>query len=140
VEGIQKQQPEDLELPKGHGELILVVDDELALREINKTSLETYNYKVLTASDGIDALALYAQHKAEISVVLMDMMMPSLDGPTTIRMLQKMNPQLKIVAVSGLATNEKIAQAAGIGVKAFLSKPYTAQELLKTLHSVLNPK
>jgi hypothetical protein len=70
----------------------------------------------------------------------MDMMMPSLDGPTTIRMLQKMNPQLKIVAVSGLAINEKVAEAAGVGVKAFLSKPYTAPELLKTLSSVLSAK
>ena len=140
VEGIQKQQAEDLELPEGHEELILVVDDEAAIREITKTSFLNYNYKVLVANDGIEALALYAQHKAEISVVLMDMMMPNMDGPTTIRMLQKMNPQIKIVAVSGLASNEKIAEAAGVGVKAFLSKPYSAQELLKTLSVVLKAK
>ena len=135
VEGIQKQPAEELELPKGHEELILVVDDEAAIREITKTSLLTYNYKVLVASDGIEALALYAQHKAEISVVLMDMMMPNMDGPTAIRMLQKMNPQIKIVAVSGLASNEKIAEAAGIGVKAFLSKPCTVKELLQIINT-----
>ncbi|WP_238360588.1 GAF domain-containing hybrid sensor histidine kinase/response regulator [Iningainema tapete] len=138
VEGSQQQQAEDLELPKGHGELILVVDDELSIREITKISLLINNYQVLTASDGIEAIALYAQHKAKISLVLMDMMMPEMDGQTTIRTLQKINPQIKIIATSGLASNDRIAQAAGVGVKAFLSKPYTAPELLKTLSSVLN--
>ena len=136
VEGTQMQQAEDLELPKGHGELILVVDDELAIRKITQTSLETYNYKVLTASDGIEAIALYAQHKNEISTVLMDMMMPSMDGPTAIRILKKMNPQVKIIAVSGLASSDKVAVAMDTGVKAFLAKPYTARELLNTINAV----
>ena len=140
VEGNQTQQAEDLELPKGHEELILVVDDELAIREITKISLETYNYKVLTASDGIEATTLYAQQKNNISVVLMDMMMPSMDGATTIRILQKMNQQIKIIAASGLVSSERVSVAMGTGVKAFLSKPYTSQELLKTLHSVLIAK
>ena len=139
AEGNQTQQAE-LELPKGNEELILVVDDELAIREITKISLETYNYKVLTASDGIEATALYAQQKNNISVVLMDMMMPSMDGATTIRILQKMNQEIKIIAVSGLVSSDRVSVAMGTGVKAFLSKPYTAQELLETLHSVLNAK
>jgi len=58
------------------------------------------------------------QHKDEISVVLTDMMMPSMDGSTTIRTLQKMNPQIKIIAASGLASNDKVAEAAGLGIKA----------------------
>ncbi len=128
----------NLELPKGQGELILVVDDELAIREITKASLETYNYQVVTANDGIEAIALYAEHKNEISVVLTDMMMPSMDGQITIRTLQKINPQVKIIAMSGLESNGMIAQSAGNSVKAFLSKPYTANELLKTIHEVLS--
>jgi PAS domain S-box-containing protein len=136
VEGTETQQAEDLELPTGHGELILVVDDELVIREVTKTTLETYKYKALTASDGIEAIALYVQHKNEISVVLMDMMMPTMDGPTAIRMLKKINPQVKIVAVSGLASSDKVAAAMKTGVKAFLSKPYTVQELLNTIESV----
>lgn len=107
---------------------------------IIKTSLETYNYKVLTASDGIKVFALYAQHKNEISAVVMDMVIPELDGPTTIRTLQKIDPQIKIIATSGLPSNDKVPEASGVGVKAFLSKPYTAQELLKTLHSALIAK
>jgi hypothetical protein len=121
-------------LPGGKGELILVVDDEAAIREITKESLETYAYKVLTASDGIEAIALYAQHRQEIAVVLIDMMMPSMDGPTTIRLLQKMNPKVKIIAVSGLSSNYQFVRGEVIGIKAFLAKPYTAKELLKTIH------
>jgi PAS domain S-box-containing protein len=137
TEGAQQQQAEDMELPKGNGELILVVDDELSIREITEILLEVNNYKVLTATDGIEAIALYAQHKADISVVLMDMMMPEMDGLTTIQTLGKINPYLKIIATSGLTSNDKMAEAACAGVKAFLSKPYTALELLTTLSSVL---
>ncbi len=122
---------------KGNGELILVVDDELFIREITKTSLETSNYQVLTASDGIEALALYVQHKNEISVVLMDMMMPEMDGITAIRLLKQVDPLVSIVAISGLTENSQADVAMDIGVQAFLSKPYTLQDLLKTLHSVI---
>ena len=135
----EKLPVEDSELPKGHGELILVVDDEVAIRDVTKTSLETYNYKALTASDGIEAVALYAEFRDEISVVLTDMMMPSMDGPTTIRTLQKINPQVKIIAVSGLASSDKLTKAASTGVNTFLSKPYTTKELLKTINGVLYP-
>ncbi len=140
VQETEAQQPENLALPLGNGELILVVDDEVTIREITKTSLENYNYKVITASDGLDAIALYAQHKDEISVVLMDMVMPSMDGSKTILVLKKINPLVNIIAVSGLASSDKVSVAMDTGVKAFLSKPYTAQQLLESLHSVLRAK
>lgn len=126
----------DKDLLTGNGELILIVDDETAIREITKLSLETYNYRVLTASDGVEALAIYAQYQKEIDLVLLDMMMPAMDGSLTIRTLQKINPSIKIIAISGLISNEKVAESSGNGVKAFLSKPCTAKELLKAIHSV----
>ncbi|BCX06951.1 MAG: histidine kinase [Fischerella sp.] len=140
-----QQTPESLEepekeLPTGNGELILVVDDEDSIRDITKTSLETHNYKAITASDGIEAIALYAEHRDEISVVLTDMLMPSMDGLTTIRTLKKINPNVKIIAVSGLASTEKVNAAADIGVKAFLSKPFTAKQLLQTIGVVKSGK
>ncbi len=128
--------PPDLKLFTGSGELVLVVDDEPAIREITRSTLEAYNYQVVTASDGVEALAVYAQHQAEISVVVLDMMMPAMDGAMAIRTLQKMNPRVKIIAISGLVSNQKVAEAAGIGVKAFLSKPCTAKELLSTINVV----
>jgi two-component system cell cycle sensor histidine kinase/response regulator CckA len=125
-------------LPQGNRELILVVDDEVAIRDITKTSLESHNYQAITASDGIEAIALYAEHRDEISLVLTDMAMPAMDGMTTIRTLQKINPKVKIIAISGLATTEKVNAAYEIGIKAFLAKPYTANQLLQTISIVKN--
>ncbi|MDJ0688451.1 MAG: PAS domain S-box protein [Xenococcaceae cyanobacterium MO_188.B32] len=125
------------EFPRGNGELILVVDDEAPIRSLGKTILETYNYRVLTASDGIEAIALYSQHQDEIEVVLMDIMMPFMDGRVAIRTLQKIKPQVKIIAVSGLVTRE-IGTELKDGCLTFLAKPYTTEALLTTIHKVIN--
>ena len=125
------------DLPLGHGELILVVDDEQSIREITRGTLETFGYRVLTASDGTEALALYADKKNEIAIVLTDMVMPFMDGPSTIRALQRMNPQVRIIAASGLGTGYRTGEGALEGVSVFLNKPYTAERLLKTLADVL---
>ncbi|HEX6625463.1 MAG TPA: response regulator, partial [Pyrinomonadaceae bacterium] len=126
-----------LDLPEGRGELVLVVDDEEAIRQITKGTLETFNYRVLVASDGTEAVALYAQHREEVAVVLTDMMMPYMDGPATIRALQKMNPRVRVIAASGLSVGDKAAEAAAVGAHAFLAKPYTAEKLLKALAEIL---
>ncbi|AFY34014.1 PAS domain S-box protein [Calothrix sp. PCC 7507] len=126
----------EIEPHKGDGELILVVDDEAVIREITKASLETYNYQVLTANNGVEAVAIYAQYQQKISVVLLDMMMPTMDGAIAIRTLQKINPHVKIIAISGLLSSQNIAEVAGMGVKAFLAKPCTAQELLQTIGAI----
>jgi PAS domain S-box-containing protein len=124
------------ELPSGNGETILVVDDEDSIRDITKTSLENYNYEVVTASDGIEAIALYAEHRNKISIVLTDMAMPLMDGLTTIRTLKKIDPDVKVIAVSGLAYTEKVNSVHSIGVRAFLAKPFTARQLLQTINTV----
>jgi len=127
------------DFPLGKGELILVIDDEEPIREITCGTLETFGYRALKASDGTEALALYAEHGHEIAVVLTDMIMPFMDGPTTIRALQKMNPQVKIIAASGLTAGHKAGEDSLEGVKIFLGKPYTAEKLLKALAYVLKP-
>ncbi|AFY48515.1 PAS domain S-box [Nostoc sp. PCC 7524] len=138
VEKMGIQPTENLELPNGNNELILVVDDEVAIQEITKTSLEDSNYRTIKAGDGIEAISLYAQHQDEISMVIMDMMMPSMDGLTTIRILQQMNPNIKILAISGIATNSQLIEATDAGVSAFLRKPYTLSELLHTMNEILS--
>ncbi|MEH2023612.1 hybrid sensor histidine kinase/response regulator [Nostoc sp.] len=138
VEGMETLSPEDMPPQTGHGELILVVDDEVAIQEITITSLEAHNYKILVASDGIEAIALYAKNRDTISAVLMDIMLPSLDGLTAIRTLQKINPQVRIIASSGLMSDNKLSAVAAIGVNTFLSKPYTVNELLLSLQKVLS--
>ncbi len=132
------QPEENQEIPTGDGEGILVVDDESAIREITTTSLENHNYKAITASDGIEAVAVYAEHKNKIKAAIIDMMMPNMDGATTISTLKKMNPLLRIIAVSGQATSEQVSLNKTYSHAAFLPKPYTTQELLQTLHKVIS--
>ncbi|MEH1864348.1 MAG: PAS domain S-box protein [Nostoc sp.] len=136
VEATQAFKIEELDVVPGEGEVILVVDDEAQIREIAAIILENYNYRILAASNGIEAIALYAQYKHEINAVLMDIMMPEMDGITAIRTLQKMNNQVKIIACSGLNSMEVLAEAFDANVKAVLSKPYTAKDLLKSLHNL----
>jgi two-component system, cell cycle sensor histidine kinase and response regulator CckA len=120
----------------GSGELILVVDDEAPIREITQSTLEACNYRVLTASDGVEAVTIYSKHQDEISLVLLDMMMPAMDGAIAIRTLQKINPQVKIIAISGLLSSHKVSCPQKMGVEAFISKPCTAKELLQTISSL----
>ncbi|MCI0490870.1 MAG: PAS domain S-box protein [Blastocatellia bacterium] len=126
------------EIPRGRGEMVLVVDDEAAIREVAKETLEAQGYRAMTAGDGTEAVALYAQHKDDVEVVVTDMGMPHMDGATTIRILQKMNPTIRIIATSGLKSEGKIHEVASLGVKTFLSKPYTAEKLLHALSDVLD--
>ena len=127
------------DLPTGHGEMVLVVDDEASIRQIARQTLEAFGYRTLLAADGEQAVSLYSLHQAEISLVLTDMMMPEMNGSATIELLMKINPAVRIIATSGIATNRELAELAGPGVKDFLQKPYTAETLLKCLHHVLNP-
>ncbi|TVQ09599.1 MAG: response regulator [Leptolyngbya sp. DLM2.Bin27] len=128
----------DLEVLVGDHQLILVVDDEVNVREVTKASLETYRYRALTASDGVEAIALYAQQQSDIGLVIVDMMMPAMDGTTTIRILQKLNPQVKIIAVSGLPhSGGEASPVAPVGIQGFLPKPYTVEELVKAVHDAL---
>lgn len=137
VKDTEIKRSEELEFLIGDNQLILVVDDEVLIQQVTKTSLEDHNYRTLLASDGIEAIALYADYKDDISVVLMDIMMPSLDGLTAIRTLHKLNPEIKVIATSGLASKNQITKEIDIGVQAFLPKPYTVKELLNTLHRVI---
>jgi CheY-like chemotaxis protein len=129
---------DELQMSLGNGEFILVVDDEPFVRDLVKASLEECNYKVLIAEDSIDAFSLYVQYTNEISVVLMDIQMPSIDGFKAIRILQQINPRVKIIAMSGLASNHNLLKVSNIRVQAFLAKPYTINELLGTVKGVLD--
>jgi PAS domain S-box-containing protein len=136
--GARNDPAELVSLPRGNGETVLVVDDEASILTITSQTLQAFGYRVLTATDGADAVAIYAQHRREIAVVLTDMMMPVMDGPAMIHALMRINPAIKIVAASGLNANGNAAKMLGAGVKHFLTKPYTAGTLLKTMRAILN--
>jgi PAS domain S-box-containing protein len=133
-----KGEPDEMaELPRGNGELILVVDDESAVREITRQTLEAFGYRVVLASDGTEAVGIYAKKKAEIAVVLTDLMMPVMDGPTTVQVLRKLNPRIRVITASGLNANRHIEKLANAETRHFLLKPYTAETLLKKVKEVL---
>ncbi|MDB4906177.1 MAG: sensory box protein [Gemmatimonadetes bacterium] len=122
---------------RGNGALVLVVDDEEAIRTITRATLERFGYRTMLASNGAEAIAKYAQHRAEIAVVLTDMAMPVMDGPATIVALKSIDPRVKIIASSGFASNASILGAVDAGVTDFIPKPYTAETMLAMLDRVL---
>jgi PAS domain S-box-containing protein len=134
----KKNMTQAISLPRGNGETVLVVDDEASILIITNQTLQAFGYRVLTATDGAEAVAVYAQHKNEIAVVLTDMMMPIMDGASVIRALMKINPAVKIIAASGLTTNEGVPKDAGAHVNHILTKPYTAGTLLKAIRAILD--
>jgi PAS domain S-box-containing protein len=125
-------------LPLGHGELILVVDDEEGIRETAQKALERFGYRVITAVNGAEGVSTYVQNKDQIAVVLTDMSMPVMDGPAMIVALKSIDPSVRIIGSSGLAANGDVAKALGAGVDFFVPKPYTADALLATLKQVLD--
>jgi CheY-like chemotaxis protein len=129
---------QQISVPRGKGETVLVVDDETSILTITGQTLRAFGYQVLTATDGAEAVAAYAENKTEIAVVLTDMSMPIMDGVALIRALTKINPAIKIIAASGLHANGDAAKASSAGVKHFLTKPYTAGTLLKMMRSLLD--
>lgn len=121
----------------GDGELILVVDDEESIREITKVTLEANGYSAITAVDGTEAITAFATHGNKIALVITDMMMPYMDGTATIRALQKMNPDVKIIAVSGLKQDGQIIHQDNV---TFLNKPYTSEKLIFLIGERLQEK
>jgi PAS domain S-box-containing protein len=126
------------QMPAGQGELILVVDDEAAIREMNRAALEAYGYRVLTAEHGAAAIALYAQYQTQVQLVLTDIQMPELGGIAMIGVLRKLNPQLRVICCSGsgeMAQNDELLQ---LGVQRILTKPLNVETLLQTVAQVLS--
>ena len=136
----RKEQLEEASPPRGNGETVLLVDDEASIRTVTGQTLLAFGYHVITASDGAEALALYAKYQEEIALVLTDMRMPVLAGSPMIQALLRINPALKIIAASGLDTTGSLPSYTGAGVQHFLMKPYTAETLLKTIRAALDEK
>jgi len=124
--------------PVGNGEWILIAEDESAVRKITETMLKRNGYNVLSATDGVDALSIYAERRHDIRIVITDVMMPLLDGTKLTRALRKMNNDVAIIAATGQADEFRQAELRQLGVKIVLIKPYRTDKLLNALHETLN--
>ncbi len=123
--------------PVGNGETILIVDDESAIRDIAKLALEAHGYRVIVARDGAEGVAMYARHSDEIRLVISDMEMPVLNGDAMMRFLERIDPQIRVISSSGLASN---APSTVTPFRAVLPKPYTIEQLLRTVHQAILPQ
>ena len=125
-------------VPDGEGQRILLVDDEVGLRMVTQRVLETHGYIVHAAGNGAEAARILRQRGGDIALVVTDVMMPVMDGPALVDLLSDLNPDLPVIAVSGLVTKESVVADEAAQVKAFLAKPYRANTLLRTVHEVLS--
>jgi two-component system cell cycle sensor histidine kinase/response regulator CckA len=131
------QETQNVGFPHGNGETILIIDDESSVLVVTSQTLLAFGYQVLTVSNGTEAVTIYTQQQKEIAAVITDMSMPIMDGLSTIHALKSIDPKAKIIAASGLHTDESMAKATGAGIKYFLNKPCTTGNLLETLRKIL---
>lgn len=118
-------------LSDGNGALVLIVDDDEAVQLGTQVLLESHHYRTLVASHGTEAIGLYREQQADIKAVILDIMMPDMSGIILIERLRSINPQVKILAMSGLSVNQKSALDAGATI--FLAKPYASETLLEVV-------
>lgn len=125
-------------LQRGTGELILVADDEIHVRDVTAATLARFGYRVLLAGDGTEAVALFAPRSSEIALVITDLGMPNLDGAAFAGIVRHLNPAVKILAISGhhsggQAEPENFADA-------FLQKPFRADALLGAVYELIEAR
>jgi PAS domain S-box-containing protein len=126
-------------LPRGQGELLLLVDDEAGNRDVTQTTLARYGYRVLVAANGPDAVALFIPRAEEIRLVITDLNMPNIGGAALTRILRQSKPSLKVLAISGLAgrpdnaTDQPEDLADG-----YLAKPFKPEALLRKVFELLS--
>jgi CheY-like chemotaxis protein len=130
---------EPLPVVGGKGEIVLVVDDEAAIREALVRTLEANGYRCFTAEDGSDALALYFLRREEIAVVISDLAMAQMDGIQLVKSLRRINPSARVIVSSGHMQKENQDVLQSLGVKVFLDKPYSADKLLRAIYGILHP-
>lgn len=116
------------------GGTVLIIDDESVIRRATQMILEQFGYTTFTASTGAEGIEIYKHHKEDISLVLLDMVMPILDGKDVLRELRCINSEVKVIATSGFSQNSMITS----NVAAFLKKPYRQRELLQTVDRVIS--
>ena len=138
-DAVELQSDETLELLDGNGELILTVDDEPGIIEVIRRILENRNYRILSANDGPEALAMIAEQK-DIAAVLTDISMPYMDGVALVRSIKKMRPGMVFIASSGQGEETRVLELESLRVKNFLTKPYNTKKLLQTLREALTGK
>jgi len=135
----EKEKEDVPELSKGT-ETILVIDDEKMVIDVTREILEVLGYDVIMATSGDEAVDIYRRNKSEISLVVLDMIMPGMSGGETFDALKQINPLVKVILSSGYSLNNKVSEILQRGCLAFLQKPFSIQELSRVIRKTLAEK
>jgi two-component system cell cycle sensor histidine kinase/response regulator CckA len=119
---------------------LLIVDDEVSIREIIVLVLEQAGYRCLQAENGQEALEIFRQHQSELGGIITDVNMPELNGISLVREIRNIAPDFKIILSSGSLGVAEKRIAADLGVSAFIAKPWNAKQLLSCVTSTFESK
>lgn len=119
---------------------VLVIDDEPAVRRVTRAILERLGFDVLEAVDGVVALETFVREREHIRLALLDLTMPRMDGEETFRRLRQLDPDVRVVLMSGYNSQNVTTQFAGKGLAGFVQKPFRADELEVQVRAVLEPR
>jgi CheY-like chemotaxis protein len=114
---------------------ILIVEDELLLLDLLKEMLEGEGYRVITATDGVEAVNLYRAEQEKVSLVLSDMGLPNMGGWEVLRQLKEINPTVKVILSSGFMDTKVRQDMLKSGAKDFIQKPYTPDKVIQQIRT-----
>jgi len=137
--GLGPVSEEPSEQHRGEG-VVLVIDDEEMILSTTARMLGFLGYRVLQASDGEEGIRAFEAHRAEIRLVLLDMVMPGITGRETFRRLRLLDPKLRVIAASGFTNEQSLNEMLGEGLAGFLHKPYGMKALADALRAALQPE
>ncbi len=129
---------ETREMPAFGTETILLVDDDNRIRDVARAMIEMGGYKVIAASSGEEALEMYAHHKSEIPLVILDLIMPGMGGKKCLEELLRIDPDARVLFASGYSSNGLTVGETGTGARGFIRKPYDAKDILAAIRKVLD--
>ena len=135
---LEEDSEQESTVPQGGSETILLVDDEEFLCDIGSQILTRAGYTVLTATNGRDALDLYRNQRSDISLVILDLIMPEMGGKECFQELVNINPQVKVILSSGFLSDGTTEEARVLGVRGLVEKPYNMRQLLGMVREVLD--
>jgi len=125
---------------EGHGETVLVADDDQQLLQVQKDIIESFGYKVLVAEDGLKAVEVYEKHANEISVVILDLVMPGLTGTKAAAKILTIRPDTKIILSTGYDRESALDSDVHIIDAPVINKPYKAEAMSQLIHEQINKK
>lgn len=132
--------PRGIDGVSGGQETILLADDEEIVGRLGRAILERYGYRVLGAMNGLEAMEIYRQRQQDIDLVILDMAMPKLSGPDTLRQMRALNPSVSVLISSGYCSDEDLQAVKHEGAVGFIAKPYRPVDLARSVRAALDQK